>query len=146
MGERGGVTPSLHEQVERIVAAVAEPLALDRWSLRIESGQMEDCRACCQASPEYREATIRFDFDKLETGDDLTETVIHELAHCHGWPLHAVAEKLADSLADTLPRGQRDAVRATLQEYVREAAERVDTDVGQTYLRLLRRAGILTSA
>ena len=137
------MTPDLQAQVSSIVDAVREPLALDRWSLRIETGELEDCRACCQASPEYREATIRFDFDKLETGDDLTETVVHEVSHCMTWPLHAVAEKLADSLAETLPKGQREAVRSALQEYVREAAERVTTDVGQTYLRLLRRAGVL---
>ena len=137
------MTLALQDQVEAIVEAVREPMGLDRWSLRIETGALEDCRACCQASPEYREATIRFDFDKLETGDDLTETTVHELAHCHTWPLHAVAEKLADSVADSLPKGQRDAVRAAVQEYVREAAERVTTDVGQTYLRLLRRAGVL---
>ena len=134
---------TLHADVQALMARVREPLGLDRWSLRLESGPLEDARACCQASPEYREATVKFDFDKLETGDDLAETLLHEMAHCHTWAIHAMAERLADSLADTLPKAQRDAVRATLQEYVREAAERSTTEVGQTYLRALRRAGVL---
>ena len=120
-----------------------EPLALDRWAIFVESAELPDSRACCQADPEYREATIKIDFDGLKTGDDLDELIVHEMTHAHTWPIHAVAEGLAHALADALPKPYRAALRKKLQEEVREAAERTTTDVGQTYLRLLRRAGVL---
>lgn len=122
------------------VDKLREPLALDRWQLHFVAGENEedDAVASCNAMPEYREATLRFDFDALKTGDDLDEFIVHEMSHCHTWPLHAVADSLATTLA-----GDNEFLAKHLAEQVREAAERVTTDVGQTYLRLLRRAGIL---
>ena len=131
--------------VSGIVDAIREPLGLDRWSLRVMTGALDDARASCEASPEYREARLCFDFDKLQTGDDLQEIAVHESAHCVTWPLHTLAETLADAVADQLPKHQREAVRTVLREQVRIAGEQVTTDVGQTYLRLLRRAGVLAA-
>ena len=128
---------------DELVEAIREPLELDRWSIRLVSGPLEDARASCEASPEYREATISLDFDKLKTGDDLAEVVTHELGHCHTWPLHTLAEGLAHALADSAAPAQREGLRKLLLEQVRDAGERVTTDVGQTYLRLLRRAGVV---
>ena len=104
---------------------------------------MMDARAACVAQPEYREADVFFAFDKILTGDDLAELTVHEMAHCHTWPIHAVAESLANALAESAPEHLREPLRVLLGEQVREAAERTTTDVGHAYLRLLRRAGVL---
>lgn len=138
------MTIPLESTVLDTVNQLREPLGLDRWAFYVENGDAgDDARAACNAMPEYREATIVFNFDAMKTGDDLDEFVVHEMTHCHTWPLHAVAEQLANALADSLPQYARDALRKKLQEEVREAAERVTTDVGHAYLRLLRRAGVL---
>ena len=134
----------LARQVEAMVGAVREPLALDRWGITVEVGAGEQ-RGGCAAAPEYREATIVFDLEKFETGDDPAEMVAHEMAHPHIWPLHALAEDLAAALAASAPEHLRGPLGTLLSEQVRLAAETVTTDVGQTYLRLLRRAGILES-
>ena len=152
MGERSGVSrakvPDLAEQVHATLEAIREPMGLDRWSIRPVTGPMpvEDGRACCEALPEYREATISFDLDRITTGDELAEVVVHECSHCLTGPLHDLAIRQAEAIANMLPKGQREGVRALLLEEVRIDAERVTTDVGQTILRLLRRAGILNSA
>lgn len=125
------------------IAKVREPLGLDQWQLHFEARAMPDARAACEASPEYREAVITFDFDKLKTGDDIDEVAVHELTHCHTWGLHTLAEELADALAECAPPSHRKALRELLREQVRKAAEETTVTVGHTYLRLLRRAGIL---
>lgn len=134
---------TLPEQVNDILATIREPLAVDRWQVRVGNQALPDCRACCVAQPEYREADLFFDFEKLQTGDDLAELTVHETTHLHTWPLHALCERLANALANSLPETHREGVREMLHEEVRLAGETVTTDVGHTYLRLLRRAGIL---
>ncbi len=129
--------------VTELIDQVREPLGLDRWQLSSAVAELIDARACCQAQPEYREATILVDTERLKTGDDLAELVVHELTHCHTWPIHAIAEHLANALAESAPESHRESLRKLLQEQVRVAAEQTTTDVGHTYLRLLRRAGIL---
>jgi hypothetical protein len=137
--------PALAAQVHEMLERLREPLALDRWSIRPVSGPLapEDGRACCEALPEYREATISIDLDRVQTGDELAEVLTHEMTHCITGPLHDLAIQQADALANLMPAATREAMRALLQEQVRKEAERVTTDVGQTYLRLLRRAGVL---
>lgn len=134
---------TLHEHISGLVERCREWLGLDHWTLRVETGAVEGATAACSASPEYREATLSFDFDKMRTGEDPAELVSHEMAHCHVWPIHAVAEHLANALAESAPEHLREPLTKLLQEQVREAAERTTTDVGHTYLRLLRRAGVL---
>ena len=136
-----GNAPTIPTQIRTHVAEYAEPLGLDRWSIRLvaEPDADPDARASCAADPDYREATIRFDLAKLETGDDLEETTVHELTHCLTWPIHAAAEHLANTVCNFLPDLFREPLRVQLQEYVREAAERSTTDVGQTFLRYHRR-------
>ena len=145
MTAKGSKVPALAEQVHEVLERLREPLELDRWSIRPVCGPMppEDGRACCEALPEYREATISIDLDRVKTGDDLAEVLTHEMTHCVTGPLHDLAIQQADALANLMPEGMRDAMRTLLQEQVRKEAERVTTDVGQTYLRLLRRAGVL---
>lgn len=139
------MTDALVGHIRTMLDAVREPLALDRWSIQPEIAQLEDARACCAASPEYREARISFDLDKLQTGDEVDEIAVHELTHCHTWPLHALAENLAQALAESAPESLREPLAKLLLEEVRKAGEQVTTDVGHAYVRLLRRAGILAS-
>lgn len=122
---------------------IREPMGLDRWTITPTAEPIADSRAFCVAHPEYREARIVLDFDKLQTGDDVDEIVVHESTHCLTWELHTLAEELANALADSLPESHREAMRKLLLEKVRQAGERVTTDVGQGFLRMFRRAGVL---
>lgn len=134
---------SLFEHVTDIVNKVREPLGLDRYELQLAHGPMEKATASCVANPEYHQASLAFDFDKMQTGVDVAEIVVHEMTHCHTWELHTLCEELAKALAESAPPTHRRALRKLLREKVRQAGERCTTDVGRTYLRLLRRAGIL---
>lgn len=135
--------PRFAETLQTLVNTVQEPLGLDRWNLHLKVAAIADARANCDASPEYREAYISFDFDKLLTGDDLSELGVHELAHCHTAPLGVVSWELAQALADSAPEYMREALRKLLERWVEIENERVTTDVAHVYLKLLRRAGIL---
>lgn len=54
-------------------------------------------RACCEANPEYKEATLTFNLPRLlKTREDVEATVIHELLHCLVWRIAAYAESLCD--------------------------------------------------
>lgn len=136
---------NINEQVHHIVERSVASMGLERWDIALEQKSLEEdqCRAGCNAMPEYRQATIVVDADRLQTGDDLQELVVHEMAHCHVWPIHALADQLALALAESAPKSHRKALRKLLCEEVRLAAEATTTDVGHTYLRLLRRAGVL---
>lgn len=134
---------SLADHLTRVVEKLREPLGLDRWQIRVSTEAIEESRAYCLASPEYREADLCFDLDKLKTGDDIDELACHEMAHCHTWEIHQIAEELANALAESAPDSMRDGLRKMLLERVRRAGEATTTDVGHTYLRLARRAGVL---
>lgn len=134
----------LPAHIQNLVDEYREPLGLDRWDIRLEVGAMPEddrAKAACTASPEYREATVQFDLDRLKTGDDVEELVAHELGHCLLWPLHEEAEGLAEGLADCflIVGGAQAAVRKVLAEEVRKAAERSATDLGHVILRYHRR-------
>ncbi|MBA3678537.1 MAG: hypothetical protein H0W74_14290 [Sphingosinicella sp.] len=133
------------ETVSEIVDKIREPLGLDRWQIQTVSEPLEDARACCIAQPEYLDVVIKIDPDKLQTGDDLQELVVHEVTHLRTWEIHTLAEELANALAESTPETHREPLRKLLLEKVRQAGERATTDVGHDYLRLLRRAGVLDS-
>ena len=65
--------------VNDLIVKMQEPLGLDRWTLKVEIGEFEDVGACT-AQPEYRHATLHFNPERLETGDEPDEIVAHELA------------------------------------------------------------------
>lgn len=135
----------MFELVNEIFTKCREPLGLDRHEIVLINEPADDCTASCEALPEYRRVTLSFDLDKMETGVDPQEIVVHEMAHVDTWELHTLAEELAFALADSMPKSHRKAMRRLLLEKVRQAGERCTTDVGHKYLRLLRRAGILES-
>lgn len=139
--------PTLEEQAAVLVKKLVEPLNLDRWTLTLTTGPLEEeqGRACCNAAPEYLEATVAIDFDRLKTGDVLDEMIVHELTHAHIWPIHELAETLAQALAQSAPEHMRDALEMLLRRQVEIAAETTTTAVGHVFLKLLRRAQILAT-
>jgi hypothetical protein len=115
-----------------------EPLGLDRWQIKVEFGPGENT-AACGAMPEYEQATIAVDPDKLSTGDELDEILAHELAHCHTWPISSVADDFALALAELAPDGMREPLAKLYKETARKAEEVTTTRVGRAYVTLLRR-------
>jgi hypothetical protein len=122
-----------------MVEKLQAPLGLDGWTITTVLGPRDDASGECFAMPEYKRATLYFDPDQIETGECVDELVTHEMTHCHTWSLNAVAEENAKAIADMLPESARDPIRRKLLEDERKAAEDVTTQVGFTYIRLLRR-------
>jgi hypothetical protein len=80
-------------------------LLLSDWKIAVEVGPLDDgSRADCDAKPEYREAKIRLDPDKIDA-EELDGFCIHELLHCHTWRLEALAERVTVPIR---PRCRRD--------------------------------------
>ena len=103
-------------------------MGLDRWNLLVVNAKPDDpepCKASCLAMPEYTMATLTFDLTRLETGDDLEELVVHEMAHCLTWGLANVAETLAGD-------------DPKLREWVRLEEERATCQVAESFLRMRR--------
>ena len=115
-----------------------EPLGLDRWQIKVVFGPAENL-AACSADPEYRQATIYFDPDRFQTGDELDETLAHELDHCHLWPIATAADDLVLMAVELLPEAVRPATLRYLKEQVRRAEEDSATQVGRAYATLFRR-------
>lgn len=59
-------------------------LHLSHWMIVVECGEDTENHsdASCCASPEYLQATLRFDLDKVPP-DKVDAFVVHELCHCH---------------------------------------------------------------
>lgn len=114
------------------------PLELDRWNIMVTAGPDGGNAASCSAMPEYMKATIRVDPDQLETGDELDEDAAHEMAHCHTWPISHVADDLAVALCELLPEGFILPFAKLLKASVERAEETTTTQVGRTYIKLLR--------
>lgn len=121
------------------VKELQEPLGLSGWSIQLETGPLEDAKASCAAEPEYRRALISFDPEKLETGDELDEIIVHEMTHIATWPLSKAVEDIANLAAGLFPEAMRAVMGEKLLEEGRYATEYVTTDVGFTNIRLLRR-------
>lgn len=121
---------SLEDRVHELIKQYRSIMGLDPWVLHVvrvehQEGDPEAHKASCTAQSEYRQAALTFDFNRMETGDDLEEIVLHELAHCLTHPL----EHVADTLAGDNP---------ILQEWVRHNTERTVTDIGEAFLRFAR--------
>lgn len=86
-----------HSEVHDLVRWWQAKLGLSGWSITVELESLED-RGQCEASPEYREAKIKFDPTRLE-GDDVEATVVHELLHCYVEPLANIPNTLTDEPA-----------------------------------------------
>lgn len=141
MGWRPGenVEVSITEHIIGMVERLKEPLGLNGWTIKVDAGTLDDGRAACDAWPEYKHAVLTFDLEKLETGDELDELIVHEMMHPLTWPIHKEAEDLADLAANMLPESAREPMRIKFQEEVRQAGEDANTQVGFIAIRLLRR-------
>lgn len=130
------------ESVERVfedlVRRMQEPLGLDRWTIKIVTGPDPENTAGCSAMPQYQQATLSLDPDKLQTGDELDEIVAHEMAHCHVWPIASIADDLLAALAESLPESFVSPFAKLFKALTEDAEESTTTQVGQTYIRLLR--------
>jgi hypothetical protein len=137
--------PELVRYILETVERMREPFGLDRWQICVNAVEAlpgdpgEEQTAACSAAPEYKNAALAFDTSRFKTGDDIDEFVAHELAHCHTWPIHAEAEENATLVAEMSPEYMRDAIHKKLMEEARKAAEDTTTQVGLTYIRILRR-------
>jgi hypothetical protein len=130
--------PTLPEHITATVERLKEPLGLTGWSIQIETGDI-DAKATCSAQPEYKQILLSFNLDRLETGDELDEIIVHEMMHPHTWTLFQEAEDLATVAAAASPEAVREAMKAYLLEKVRFAGEDAATQVGFVTIRLLRR-------
>lgn len=114
----------------------------DQWQVQIVNSPLteDEGRACCEAEVEYSSATIKLDFNRLRTGDDVEELLCHELVHIPlGW-LHEQAWQLAGLAGNLLkPTHQCNATVEYLKEQVRVNAEKSATDIGWVVLRMFRR-------
>lgn len=99
-------------------------LQLQAWEITGSIAPMEKDAAECDAAPEYLNAAVRIDPEKVPV-EDLEATVVHELIHCHTWRLTNVAEVLA--------RGD-----PALLEWVRTEQETLATNLERVFLALDR--------
>jgi hypothetical protein len=102
-------------------------MLLSDWKISVVVGAPDDgARATCDAMPEYKEATLTFDPDRIPTDPrELDGWIIHELLHCHTWRLESLAESWGKSEAQ--------------YAYARDAAETVVTDIERIILNLTKR-------
>jgi hypothetical protein len=133
------VAESVASVFEGLVRRMQEPLGLDRWDIKVISEADPENTAGCSARPWYQQATIYLDPDRLETGDELDETAAHESAHCHVWPIAKMADDLAVAMLELLPEPFVAPWAKMLKAQVEQAEEATTTQVGRTYVRLLRR-------
>jgi len=117
-----------------------EPFGLTYWTIRPLFGPDPDGnKAACAAMWEYADASISFDPDAIDTGDDLAETIAHEMGHCHLAPIATFADDCMLSLLETVPEAHRPALASLLRKQLDKAEEWSMTQIGHTYIRLLRR-------
>ena len=102
-------------------------LLLSDWKVSVVVGVPDDgSRANCDASPEYKEATLTFDPDRTpKDARELDAWIIHELSHLVTWRLEKIAETWGRSESQ--------------YEFVRDTAETVVTDIERIVLNLTKR-------
>jgi hypothetical protein len=141
---------AVNELMQAHVADIVEDLRWyfglgPEWQVRIVAAECveatgEPFRASCECDPEYKEATIRIDFNNLHTGDQVEEIVAHELVHIPLMWLHNQADNLAGLAANLHELDhQVNAQGEYNREQVRRAAEKSATDIGHVVLRMYRR-------
>ena len=116
--------PERRAWVRRAVATLTPILRVDGWDITVRfDGRMRN-RADCEAAPEYRTATVRFNLTRIPE-EELAADVIHELLHIHIWSLAHAADVLCE--ADK-----------TKREWVRVEEERLATTLEGILTPLLR--------
>jgi hypothetical protein len=102
-------------------------LLLSDWKITVVVGVPDDgSRANCDASPEYKEATLTFDPKRTPTdAGELDAWIVHELTHLVTWRLEKIAETWGRSESQ--------------YEFVRDTAETVVTEIERIILNLTKR-------
>ena len=101
-------------------------LLLTDWKIGLAVGALDSGeRADCDAKPEYKEATLRLDPDRV-LAEEWDGFFAHELIHCHTWPLEKLAEFWAGDDEDKY-------------ELARDRAEEVATAIEKVILNLTKR-------
>lgn len=105
---------SKRRAIERLARAAIPALRLEHWDITLAfPRRLEDGAAAeCDAQPEYKQATVRFNCRKIDW-DDLPRFVVHELMHCHVEALAGIAQ-----LAAGKDRAKAEWVRRTEEELV----------------------------
>lgn len=108
--------------IRRRVKAWQKKLLLGDWKIAVVIGPLDDSgeKADCDAKPEYREATLRFDPDRVPA-NEWDGYIVHELIHAITWPLEKAAENWA---------GEDEAHYDT----IRDTAEQVVTNLERAFL------------
>ena len=82
-------------------------LGMGDWQIKI-SYYREKYMATCYAEPEYGKAWLNFYLKRVmaenHSNYDLEELVVHELCHCHSWPLVSLTEDLINTVEDPTGR------------------------------------------
>jgi hypothetical protein len=97
-------------------------MGLGHWDITVVFGRT-DKRAACIAIPEYYEAVLHLDLERIKD-DDLEGFVVHELQHCHNWMVFDLLEHLATTACE--------------RRIVEFTEERMTTDVERAWLRMGR--------
>lgn len=107
-------------------------LGLGDWKLVVRySRRMKNTLADCLASPEYKQASIRLNLNKINEYShyEIIQTAIHEMMHCIVWPLTQwsydlcktdknkieVTRRMDETIITHLEKSYADVVFATLQ-------------------------------
>jgi hypothetical protein len=121
------VPRSLESVIRSRVKFWQKRLLLSDWKITVVVGVADDgSTANCDASPEYRQAKLTFDPERMPT--DLAEIdsfCLHELLHCYTWRLEAMAENWGRSESQYV--------------LVRDVAETTVTDLERAILNITRR-------
>jgi hypothetical protein len=76
-------------------------LRLGDWQIQVVFDPASAHRATCEASPEYKEATLTFNLPRCSAKEeDLEGCVVHELCHCLTWAQAAMTESLCKTEYD----------------------------------------------
>lgn len=72
-----------------------QEMLLGHWRLAVEFApdEKDESLASCLAMPEYLQATLRFDLDKIDPAE-IDSYVVHELGHCAVWGLANAAHSM----------------------------------------------------
>lgn len=122
--------PLTRDQVDAALRKWQRKLLLDGWDIKLQYGPNteDEDRAGLYALPEYREATVFWDPQRVEvyTVRKAEEWCCHELVHGILWPLEKLAEHWAGEDASKF-------------EVARDTAEGVATNIEKAMLHIDRR-------
>ena len=115
------MTTDERRTLEEYVRELARLLALDHWTFEFdeEEPDSDSVEAETHIRTDGNVATMRFPSRiRQERRDEVRQTVIHELLHCH-------TDRFADDMGDALERATSTSTWDILHELHRRSAERM---------------------